>query len=235
MSFRPTTEPSDAAKQLEGGNGSALPALLTALCSEPATGVTIVSLRGRVVFRNVQAARIFHENETDAQRVLGLYWHDYMPLEWVRERLMLLRSISEHGKPALMRTIWRDAQHFTWIYPIDGARDGNDPLFLLITRRVSSAEQADVVAHAEVDVVHSNVMRLSTLASLSSRELEVLALLGRGLTNGEAANELGLSERTIDNHRAAIYTKLGISDRAQLLTIAARAGLKPADAERKRV
>lgn len=235
--FVPTTDLQQVAQQLEDAKDGPLLVLLGAVCGEPATGVTIVSQRGRVLFRNVQAARIFHDTEENANRVLGKYWHDYMPVEWVRERLLLLRRLLEQNKPALMRTLWRDAQHLTWIYPMVGGRDGEDRLFLLITRRVSKEEQAAIVSAAstEFEVVESSVIRLQTLDSLSNRELGVLAMLGSGQSIAEVALALGLSEKTVDNHRGAIYSKLRISDRSQLLSIVARAGLTVADAGRKRV
>jgi DNA-binding NarL/FixJ family response regulator len=49
---------------------------------------------------------------------------------------------------------------------------------------------------------------------LTDRELQVLRLLVAGNTNKSIANELFLSERTIDRHVSNIYTKLGVSSRA---------------------
>ena len=51
-------------------------------------------------------------------------------------------------------------------------------------------------------------------ARLTRRELEVLALIGAGLRNGEIAERLVVSRKTIENHVAAILRKLQVSDRA---------------------
>lgn len=66
---------------------------------------------------------------------------------------------------------------------------------------------------------------------LTGRERDVLALIGRGLRNGEVADELGLAEGTVASHIKAIYRKLGISSRAEAAWHAARMGLvSPRDA-----
>ncbi|MBK5233129.1 MAG: response regulator transcription factor [Thermoleophilia bacterium] len=55
---------------------------------------------------------------------------------------------------------------------------------------------------------------------LTPREIEVLGQLARGLTNPEVAEELVLSVRTVETHRANIQRKTGISTRAELITYA---------------
>ena len=59
-----------------------------------------------------------------------------------------------------------------------------------------------------------------TLAELSEREIEVLRLIALGHTNGEIAEQLYLSVRTVETHRARIQQKLGVSSRAELVRYA---------------
>ncbi|MFI1520203.1 response regulator [Kitasatospora cineracea] len=63
------------------------------------------------------------------------------------------------------------------------------------------------------------------LHALTPRELEVLALLGRGLSNTELAGALTLSEATVKTHVARIFAKLGLRDRAQAVARAYETGL----------
>ncbi|MBG0562420.1 response regulator [Actinoplanes aureus] len=63
------------------------------------------------------------------------------------------------------------------------------------------------------------------LAALTPRELEVLTLLGRGLSNTELADTLTLSEATVKTHVARIFAKLDLRDRAQAVVLAYETGL----------
>jgi DNA-binding NarL/FixJ family response regulator len=56
--------------------------------------------------------------------------------------------------------------------------------------------------------------------ALSQREVEVLRLVGEGHRDKQIARQLGISIRTVSNHVASIYNKLGIDDRAQAIIYA---------------
>jgi DNA-binding NarL/FixJ family response regulator len=60
---------------------------------------------------------------------------------------------------------------------------------------------------------------------LTDRENEVLKLIADGLMNREISCNLGISESTVENHIHHIYGKLGISNRAQAVAYAFRAGI----------
>jgi DNA-binding NarL/FixJ family response regulator len=53
----------------------------------------------------------------------------------------------------------------------------------------------------------------SVFASLSKRESEVMDLIARGESNGQIAQRLFLSEKTVKNHVNRIYAKLGVDSR----------------------
>jgi DNA-binding NarL/FixJ family response regulator len=63
------------------------------------------------------------------------------------------------------------------------------------------------------------------LDALSERELDVLRLLARGLSNAEIASQLSLSQGTVRNYVSAILAKLEVSDRTQAALLALRYGV----------
>jgi DNA-binding NarL/FixJ family response regulator len=65
------------------------------------------------------------------------------------------------------------------------------------------------------------------VAELTARELEILSYLVRGLTNKEIADALFLSPLTVKTHVNHAMAKLDVRDRAQLVTVAVRAGILP--------
>jgi DNA-binding NarL/FixJ family response regulator len=60
--------------------------------------------------------------------------------------------------------------------------------------------------------------------NLTDRELDVLRLAARGLTNRAIGHDLGISHRTVQGHLASIYGKLGVNSRTEAVTEALRRG-----------
>jgi DNA-binding NarL/FixJ family response regulator len=72
-----------------------------------------------------------------------------------------------------------------------------------------------------------NGLNASTVSfpELTSREREVLELIAAGRSNGEIAQILSLSGKTVRNHVSIIFGKLRVADRAQAIVRAREAGL----------
>ncbi|MGH1561197.1 response regulator [Mumia sp. DW29H23] len=93
--------------------------------------------------------------------------------------------------------------------------DGDALLSPGVTRKLISefvARPADVVA-------------TDTVGELTNREREVVALVGRGLSNDEIAQELVVSPTTAKTHVSRAMSKTGVRDRAQLVVFAYETGL----------
>jgi DNA-binding NarL/FixJ family response regulator len=95
-------------------------------------------------------------------------------------------------------------------------RSGDALLAPAITRRLVERFTARV---GETVNLHRD------LAALTHRELEVLLLLGRGLSNAEIATRFQLSEATVKTHVARVLAKLHLRDRAQAVVVAYETGL----------
>jgi DNA-binding NarL/FixJ family response regulator len=65
----------------------------------------------------------------------------------------------------------------------------------------------------------------ATRAELTARELDVLALIVRGMGNKQIAGELKIAEYTVKNHVKNVLSKLGVEDRTQAATSALQRGI----------
>lgn len=73
--------------------------------------------------------------------------------------------------------------------------------------------------------VAARLAEAHTLSDLSERELEVLKLVARGLSNKQVARAIGRTDETAKIHLKNIFAKLGVSDRTQAVTVALARGL----------
>src|SRR5262249_1552059 len=65
----------------------------------------------------------------------------------------------------------------------------------------------------------------AALSELTPRELEVLKLIARGLSNAQIARELIVGDATVKTHVARVFSKLDLHDRAQAVVLAYESGL----------
>jgi two-component system nitrate/nitrite response regulator NarL len=63
------------------------------------------------------------------------------------------------------------------------------------------------------------------ISELSEREKQIVRLIGQGYKNKKISSQLCISETTVRHHLTSIYSKLGVSDRLELLVYAHRTGL----------
>lgn len=117
------------------------------------------------------------------------------------------------GTPQVLREIERaDVQGiFLKSAPVDEICDG--------ILEVAAGGQA-------ISPTMRKILEAATRAdTLTTRELQVLQAIARGLTNRAASQALGVSAKTIDTHRTNLMRKLGVRSTASLLVRAMRDGL----------
>ena len=73
---------------------------------------------------------------------------------------------------------------------------------------------------AEYNRITQPVTGITTKKSLTAREKEVMAYIAEGMSNGEIAYQLGISEKTVKNHVSSILRKLDLMDRTQVAVYA---------------
>jgi DNA-binding NarL/FixJ family response regulator len=71
----------------------------------------------------------------------------------------------------------------------------------------------------------TGALRSSPEEQLTERELEVVRAVAKGLTNREIAQQLAISDRTVQGHLANIFAKLHVSSRTEVVTVALQRGL----------
>lgn len=71
--------------------------------------------------------------------------------------------------------------------------------------------------------------RIARHEPLSQRELQVVYLVAKGYTNKEIAKQLSLSVRTVERYSSSVMNKLGLHNRAELITYAVRQGIVNGD------
>ncbi|UED85128.1 response regulator transcription factor [Streptomyces profundus] len=135
------------------------------------------------------------------------------------ERDNVLRALGEGGAGFLLK----DAAPGELIRAVRAAAAGDAFLSPGVTRHVvdSLATGPGGAAGARRDAARRR------LQALSARELEVLALLGEGLSNADAGQRIHVSEATVKTYVSRILTKLECDNRVQAALLARDADLDP--------
>lgn len=126
--------------------------------------------------------------------------------------------LTMHDEPPLVRDLLRSGAH---AYMIKNATRRE-----LLTAVETVARDEDRVI---LSVSRDTLDRLEGWEemALSDRELEVLALAARGMSNAQIASRLYISEGTVKRHLTNVYAKLGVASRVEAVNEAAAAGLVP--------
>lgn len=194
-------------------------AVWDALVSDPGTGVAVLDTNGRVVFANETIARMFVN--VSAEEAQGKTLDQIFPADFAKERLEIIRRAAEHDRPVLIKSTWKGRRIRSAVHPVPTS-DGKLDKLLVISRPVTSEDE---FANDEYEIVEAKVTDMGDLASLTPREIEVLTLIGQGLSIKKIAEMLNRSPKTIENHRHSLGIKLETTNRVQLARIAYEAGL----------
>jgi DNA-binding NarL/FixJ family response regulator len=92
---------------------------------------------------------------------------------------------------------------------------------------IRAASRGETVLAPPVAARLMSRLRTPPTESLTPREVQVLAAVARGLSNGEIGRELYIGEATVKTHLLRAFAKLGVDDRTRAVTVAMERGILP--------
>jgi DNA-binding CsgD family transcriptional regulator len=204
-----------------------------ALTVEPGVGIALLRADGFVIYANRAMCEIWTPTGEETIEMTGRHIRDRFGPEMTADLLGVVGRVLEREVPIVRRAIFRGRQIESTHREMEAPPGelGRD----LVVSRYTTDEVVAGDEHAGFTVEDSPYADFGPLDVLSRRELEILALLGQGLTVNEVAKMIFRSPKTVENHRLSIGRKLKLSNRVQLAKLAFRAGLRFDDAELKRV
>lgn len=135
----------------------------------------------------------------------------------------VLREAVHDGKPALVeiRNYKKDGTPFRNAVMIAPVFDDDGALAWFIGSQMEVADHGPATARNETAAHQAN----NRLSELTPRQRQILEAMSAGRLNKQIAWDLGLSERTIKMHRAALFRALGVRSSAEAIRVAVEAGL----------
>lgn len=202
-----------------------------ALSMTPGVGVSISDSEGRLIFVNPTARLLFSGDEEIDYR--GKTIADMHPPEFARERLALIQRVLKEKRPLSISHIYHGRRIHSTTWPIADPR----PPFgrVIVVSRDCSQHDISSELDRKLPEFPTEYIDLGDLNVLSNRELEVLVMIGHGLTVPEVASRLHRSPKTIERHKAAIANKLGAHRQADIVSLVTTIGLNLDDLKLKRL
>lgn len=191
--------------------------------------VHVVGRSGTVYFANEQGVSFVWGDKYAREHVVGQTLLELGPREYYAERIAFFAKLIDTNRVGIIRSLRQGQQTFVHIRPIQKSAVAEPVALVMIERRATPLSSEEI---ASVEYLNPATQDLGPLALLSTRELEVLAYVGMGLSVDDTAAKLHRSRETVISHRKALMRKLGCTTASHLAVIATNAGLKPGDAER---
>lgn len=193
---------------------------LAAVCSDA---------RGRLIWANELFARLYCG--VSAPEVIGRMFHDFVDAAKADERVEIARTTIAQSVRTHVHEIWGGIALDAVLLPLEASDEAPDGSLIAMIRREPSLSHGPLGLNAAADdagdvrVIRTRTWNLGPLDPLSRRELEILALIGEGLSNAQIAELVHRTVKTVEFHRASISAKTGIEGRVRLAQAAQRACL----------
>lgn len=185
-----------------------------ALVEDTNLPVLVVDVAGAVEFANGVAGKVM---ASEASGVGAKHLRDFLGEELATESLGMIKDAATNGRPVTVEGMVKGRLMRTVMRPLSSP--GQTPRVLMVSRLAGTGS-------AEGNgVLRSRVNESGQLGSLTAREMEILKLIGVGLSTADIAKKLGRSVKTVEWHRVSLGDKLGVTNRVELARIAIAAGL----------
>lgn len=159
-------------------------------------------------------------------KVIGSRITDWFPPRVAEERRAMRMHVLRTGRAVHVTDLLRGRRFTGTVRPFEGG-PYRDCVFALLQARPPRPDEIDAGLYP------LECFDLGPLATLTARELEILELIGRGLSQREIADRLGRTVKTVEAHRSSLGKKLKAKKNVHLVQIAIAAGmLDPAESPR---
>ncbi len=202
------------------------------------TSVMVQDRDGIVLAANPPVSMSF--GQSSITEIIGKDFAELAQRDWVQERLEFVRECLRLNRRIRVLDVVCGLRNVSKYMPLPSIDGQSASCLLAIVEGLQRAKYERMVSEADSEadgslLLHAQHIELGRLGVLSDRELEIAALLGEGLRSKEIAETLGRSVSTIDSHLENIRARLGVQDRAEIISLANIAVLQVEDAKRERV
>ena len=212
------------------------------MSSLPAMSISVILIDDHPLFRKGLSHLL--EAGEEGIAVVGQFAEIGSVLDWLRdgghaEVALLDRNLRDEDGLTLAPALKRNGIKVIMLTVADEAHEIREAIKRGVDGYVSKTSEPAQILQAISAVargsglLHTPVMdetmqgKLASDASnkLSTRELEIVGLVARGMSNKAIGDELGLSDNTVRNHLGNILEKLGLENRVQVATFALKQGI----------
>lgn len=184
-----------------------------ALFEDTQAQVTVYNAEGGILDHNAHALSYYPQHAS----LVGLNINELHPPKIATERIEHIQRTLATDRRTVVMGMCRGRWIRATLRPLPTNHYGL-PAVLAVCRYIGSEDAERIDDNS--DVIRASENDLGILAGLTPRQLEVLVMLGRGMSVPEMSSALNRSIKTLEWHRSEIAKKLGVTHRVHLARIA---------------
>lgn len=194
--------------------------LADALLTDAPGMVLIVDTDGWIRAASAASHAVWPATNSTSSRL-----HDLVSTELAAEWLEHTRNVIRDRRGVAIRGVVKGEWLWTILRPIETSSGAVQVMITIRAMTADAIHTPPVGVSASIRVIDAVHHDLGPMLQLSKREIEVLSLVGAGLTTGQIAKALHRSLKTVENHRTSIGRKLNARSLLDLCRMARRAGM----------